>query len=456
MARAVRALQPPLPRSVQARALRSELRASHGRLVRAEASRRGLRGDLRRLAYAALALAPALPGLARHAQAPLRRSHGARAGRHRASRASRLHRHHGGGDEHDGRGILSRAGAGAGARRRRARARSARLLRAPPPGRAPRRRIPARASRDPREQDRVLDGGAPERHPGAGGEDRGDLRPPRSRRAGGGGGRHPGGADGVRDDPRHELPHPRPLHPARPPRPADGRRGQTATPTMRIIVAHGADESIEKRRRAGARPTCRRSPPFCARPGTRCRDWPWTARRSACGRSPRRKPISSSTWWSPSATTTPRSRTWPAYYDLLGLRYTGSGARGLTLAMDKALAKKVFSFHGVATPALGGRLAREAGLGARHRLSRHREARPRGRVDRHRLRRPRRQHQGAHGAHRSAPRRVRPPRAHRAIHRGPRDLHGRARQPRSPRPCRPSSSTSRTFRRARPASPAAR
>jgi D-alanine-D-alanine ligase len=39
-----------------------------------------------------------------------------------------------------------------------------------------------------------------------------------------------------------------------------------------------------------------------------------------------------------------------AYYDLLGLRYTGSSARGLTLAMDKALAKKVFSFHGVATP----------------------------------------------------------------------------------------------------------
>ena len=38
------------------------------------------------------------------------------------------------------------------------------------------------------------------------------------------------------------------------------------------------------------------------------------------------------------------------YYDLLGLRYTGSGLRGLTLAMDKALAKKVVSFHGVATP----------------------------------------------------------------------------------------------------------
>jgi D-alanine-D-alanine ligase len=39
-----------------------------------------------------------------------------------------------------------------------------------------------------------------------------------------------------------------------------------------------------------------------------------------------------------------------AYYDLLGLRYTGSGPRGLTLAMDKAIAKKIFSFHDIATP----------------------------------------------------------------------------------------------------------
>jgi D-alanine-D-alanine ligase len=39
-----------------------------------------------------------------------------------------------------------------------------------------------------------------------------------------------------------------------------------------------------------------------------------------------------------------------AYYDLLGLRYTGSGPRGLGLAMDKALAKKVMHFHGVQTP----------------------------------------------------------------------------------------------------------
>lgn len=38
------------------------------------------------------------------------------------------------------------------------------------------------------------------------------------------------------------------------------------------------------------------------------------------------------------------------YYDLLGLRYTGSGLRGLALAMDKALAKKVLQFHGIRTP----------------------------------------------------------------------------------------------------------
>jgi D-alanine-D-alanine ligase len=38
------------------------------------------------------------------------------------------------------------------------------------------------------------------------------------------------------------------------------------------------------------------------------------------------------------------------YYDLLGLAYTGSGPRGLSLAMDKAVAKKLLAFHGIATP----------------------------------------------------------------------------------------------------------
>ena len=39
-----------------------------------------------------------------------------------------------------------------------------------------------------------------------------------------------------------------------------------------------------------------------------------------------------------------------AYLDLLGRRYTGAGANALHLAQDKALAKKIFGFHGIHTP----------------------------------------------------------------------------------------------------------
>jgi len=39
-----------------------------------------------------------------------------------------------------------------------------------------------------------------------------------------------------------------------------------------------------------------------------------------------------------------------AYLELLGRRFTGTGSRGLYLAQDKALAKKLFSFHGIHTP----------------------------------------------------------------------------------------------------------
>jgi len=39
-----------------------------------------------------------------------------------------------------------------------------------------------------------------------------------------------------------------------------------------------------------------------------------------------------------------------AYYELVGLRYTGSGPRGLAMAMDKAVTKKVLHFHGVQSP----------------------------------------------------------------------------------------------------------
>ncbi len=39
-----------------------------------------------------------------------------------------------------------------------------------------------------------------------------------------------------------------------------------------------------------------------------------------------------------------------AYVDLLGLRYTGAGPHSLFLAQDKAIAKKIFAFHGIKTP----------------------------------------------------------------------------------------------------------
>ncbi|MGH9488604.1 MAG: D-alanine--D-alanine ligase family protein [Terriglobales bacterium] len=39
-----------------------------------------------------------------------------------------------------------------------------------------------------------------------------------------------------------------------------------------------------------------------------------------------------------------------AYFDLLGRPYTGAGPRALHLAQDKALAKKIFAFHGIRTP----------------------------------------------------------------------------------------------------------
>ncbi len=38
------------------------------------------------------------------------------------------------------------------------------------------------------------------------------------------------------------------------------------------------------------------------------------------------------------------------YLDLIGKRYTGAGVHGLMLAQDKAIAKKIFAFHGIHTP----------------------------------------------------------------------------------------------------------
>ncbi len=39
-----------------------------------------------------------------------------------------------------------------------------------------------------------------------------------------------------------------------------------------------------------------------------------------------------------------------AFIELAGMRYTGSGTHGLMLGQDKAIAKKIFAFHGIRTP----------------------------------------------------------------------------------------------------------
>jgi D-alanine-D-alanine ligase len=39
-----------------------------------------------------------------------------------------------------------------------------------------------------------------------------------------------------------------------------------------------------------------------------------------------------------------------AFLELLGKKYTGTGTHGLMLAQDKAIAKKIFAFHGIHTP----------------------------------------------------------------------------------------------------------
>jgi D-alanine-D-alanine ligase len=39
-----------------------------------------------------------------------------------------------------------------------------------------------------------------------------------------------------------------------------------------------------------------------------------------------------------------------SYLELIGKRYTGAGTHGLMLAQDKAIAKKIFAFHGIHTP----------------------------------------------------------------------------------------------------------
>ena len=73
-----------------------------------------------------------------------------------------------------------------------------------------------------------------------------------------------------------------------------------------------------------------------------------------------------------------------AYLDLLGKPYTGAGPHALYLAQDKALAKKIFAFHGIRTPYFATSYRGQARPLPRHRVPADRQADVRGRLDRDR------------------------------------------------------------------------
>ena len=105
------------------------------------------------------------------------------------------------------------------------------------------------------------------------------------------------------------------------------------------------------------------------------------------------------------------------------------GSHGLMLAQDKALAKKIFAFHGIHTPVFARVVPRPPRLLARPAVPGHRQAGARGRLDRHRVQR------GRVSSIKELMERIDwlhahfdSPGADRGVHRGPRDVRRRARQ----------------------------
>ena len=110
MAQTVRAVLPAVPRRISSGTVQPELREAHRGVVRAETSGRGLRGNICRLAHAAVSMAPQIQGLAGDAEAPLRRARRARGGRPRADRQHRRGGHHAAGHRRVGGAVLPAGG----------------------------------------------------------------------------------------------------------------------------------------------------------------------------------------------------------------------------------------------------------------------------------------------------------------------------------------------------------
>ena len=157
------------------------VRPPHRGLVRAEAPRRGLRRDVRRLADARVPVAPQVPGLGRRCAKLRYVDRIARKVRDMAPvREQRRDRHHRRRDGDDGRGVLRREARGAAVPRRPAARHGPRghlQGLAPPPQRDPARgRPPPREPQGDRGQGRVLDGRRAAARQGARRGDRGARR----------------------------------------------------------------------------------------------------------------------------------------------------------------------------------------------------------------------------------------------------------------------------------------
>ena len=142
--------------------------------------------------------------------------------------------------------------------------------------------------------------------------------------------------------------------PARPPsggavtpRPGEGSAPQAPRAGARPREPGAARRTRTSRRRRT--PTGRPSTTWstrCGHSATRCRCSASAASSARCApRSRTGSRTSPSTWSRPSTTCRSGTRTWSRYLELMKVPYTGCNSRGLVLARDKALAKKVLSYH---------------------------------------------------------------------------------------------------------------
>ena len=133
---------------------------------------------------------------------------------------------------------------------------------------------------------------------------------------------------------------------------------------------------------------------------------------------------STCSWTSTASPST--TSTWSSYLELLRKPYTGCNPRGLMLARDKALSKKILAYHRIRVAALRGVSGRQArARGRQAHLSAGRQIAERGGLARHLAGLARDQRREAHGARRVHARDVRRRRDRRGVHRGPRALRRR-------------------------------